>query len=363
MKIALLGDIALFGKMSVKENPKLNDYFAEVSEHLKSFDYVVGNLETPFSIAQKINGAKSAYICSDVENVQILKQLHVNAVCLSNNHMFDYGKEGYETTKKLLENNSIEWFGAEGKELKIVNENNKIAFSGFCCYSSNPLQCVPYGKYGVNAFNIETVSDVLRRNNSLGFFNIIAVHAGLEHVNYPSIDHIRVARKLAKICPYIYYGHHPHVIQGIEECNRSLIAHSLGNFCFDNIYTVTSKDTPLITMTENNRTGVILELVIEDNKISSWYEQVVYISNEGNLRLMEKLDLLVDYNRELKNSESNVEAYTAKRDLILTQRIAERKTMRNINWYIKRLRLRYVKLFFESKRNIKLYNENVKKYL
>jgi poly-gamma-glutamate synthesis protein (capsule biosynthesis protein) len=157
MKIALLGDIALFGKMSVNENPKLNDYFAEVSEHLKSFDYVVGNLETPFSISQKINGAKSAYICSDVENVQILKQLHVNAVCLSNNHMFDYGKEGYETTKKLLENNSIEWFGAEGKELKIVNENNKIAFSGFCCYSSNPLQCVPYGKYGVNAFNVETV--------------------------------------------------------------------------------------------------------------------------------------------------------------------------------------------------------------
>lgn len=65
MKIALLGDIALFGRMSMTENEELHDYFLDISDYLSCFDYVVGNLETPFSIAKKTNGAKSAFICSN----------------------------------------------------------------------------------------------------------------------------------------------------------------------------------------------------------------------------------------------------------------------------------------------------------
>ena len=142
MRIALLGDIALFGKMSVNENPNVAAYFSEIADYLKEFDYVVGNLETPFSVEKKTNGAKSAYICSDVENVKTLKQLHINAVCLANNHMFDFGKEGYETTKRILTDNGIEYFGAEGKEVKLIDKNNKLVFSGFCCYTTKCLQSI-----------------------------------------------------------------------------------------------------------------------------------------------------------------------------------------------------------------------------
>ena len=139
MKIAFLGDIALFGRASLTQNPNGRGYFDEVERFLSEYDYVVGNLESPFSAKKKKWGAKSAFLCSDVENVKVLKYLHVDAVTLANNHMFDYGSEGYETTKKLLEETGIEWFGAEGKELRVVNNGNKIAFLGYCCYSSNPL--------------------------------------------------------------------------------------------------------------------------------------------------------------------------------------------------------------------------------
>ena len=254
MKIALLGDMAFFGKMSSKENPKCDEFFSDISLFLKDCDFIVGNLETPFSEKKKSHGAKSAYICSDSVNVSILKQLHVNAVCLANNHMFDFGKEGYETTKRVLEENGIDFFGAEGKELYLEHEDCKIAFSGFCCYSSNPLQCVGYGEYGVNEYNVRKVQQVLERNSEQGYFNIVAVHAGVEHVNYPSLDHIKAARLLSKVCPYIYYGHHPHVLQGVEETNGSLLAYSLGNFCFDDVYSSASKK-PLIRLSDNNRTS------------------------------------------------------------------------------------------------------------
>ena len=95
MRIALLGDIALFGRLSYKNSKDLNYYFEDVASFLGTMDYVVGNLETPFSVKKKTSGAKSAYICSDIENIKILKSLHIKAVSLANNHMFDFGKEGY----------------------------------------------------------------------------------------------------------------------------------------------------------------------------------------------------------------------------------------------------------------------------
>lgn len=133
----------------------------------------------------------------------------------------------------------------------------------------------------MNAYNIETVRHRLKANDADGYLNIVAVHVGIEHVNYPSIDHIMAARLLAEECPYVYYGHHPHVIQGIEEYKGSLIAHSLGNFCFDDVYTSATDSKPLVELTENNRTGMILELTIENNKVVDWKEQLIYIYTQS----------------------------------------------------------------------------------
>lgn len=362
MRIALLGDMAFFGRMSVNENNRLVEYFTDVADYLKGFDYVVGNLETPFSIKKKPHGAKSAYIYADVENMQILKQLHVNAVTLANNHMFDFGKEGYETTKKVLQDNGVEWFGCEGKELHLERDGNKIVFSGFCCYTSNPLQCVPYGEYGVNAYSIPAAQRVLKNNADNGYMNIMAVHAGLEHVNFPSIEHVRAARLLAKECPYVYYGHHPHVIQGVEEYHGSLIAHSLGNFCFDDVYTEKSSD-PLVTLTENNRTGAILELEINGSKVSGWKVQGIYISKEGEMKLLHQLNDMERYNVTLESCEDVPEQFTSIRQQIISKRLNQRKSARNLSWYIKRLRPKYVQIILNAHNNAKKYQQNVLNYI
>lgn len=362
MRVALLGDLAFFGRISVRVNPRTDDYFSEVADYLKGFDYVVGNLEAPFSEKRRTSGAKSAYICADKEDVQTLKQLHVDAVCLANNHMFDYGNEGYETTKRVLRENGIDYFGAEGKELHVDIDGDKIAFSGFCCYTSNPLKCVRHGGYGVNAYNVDDVRQVLKQNADKGYFNIVAVHAGMEHVNYPSLEHIRAARLLAEFCPYVYYGHHPHVIQGVEEYKGSLIAHSLGNFCFDDVYTDRSS-LPLVELTDNNRTGAILEIEISDNKILNWREQVVYIAKEEKMRLIDASEEIEEYNQQLRTSENNIVSYVARRNQILSSRIHERKSARTLMWYLKRMRPRYVQILINAHKNAKMYSRNVLKFI
>lgn len=354
MILVLLGDMAFFGKCTLTSNPNAKEYFADVAERLQETDYVVGNLETPFSRAKKTHGAKSAYICSDVENVELLKLLHVNAVTLANNHMFDYGKEGYETTKQVLKENNIEYFGSEGKSLNLDFEDNHLSFEGFCCYSSNPLQTVEYGKYGINEYNVAKADDLLAKHDAEGRLSILAVHAGMEHVNYPSLDHVKAARKLADKHKYIYYGHHPHVAQGIENVNGSLIAYSLGNFCFDDVWSSASTEKPLVELTENNRSSFILEVIIEKNEIKEYHVIPLYIGKDKMyLGKGTTADDLKEYTEAIDSMKP--QEYESMRRDILSKRMSDRKAQRNIGWYLKRLRPRYVKIILNASNNAKEY--------
>lgn len=364
MKIAFLGDMALFGCFSVKINKNIRDNIKEISQYLSGFDLVVGNLESPFSVKGKKWGAKSAYLCSDVKNAEVLKWLHIDVVTLANNHMFDYGDEGYKTTVAKLDELGIGHFGSDGQTWKYEKDGNSLFFSGYCCYSTNPLKLAErQGGYGINKYNVQDVRDSIKKANEDGYLNIVSVHAGLEHVNYPSLDHVRAARQLADTCHYFYYGHHPHVVQGVEEYKGSVIAHSLGNFCFDDTYTDTSGYKPLVVLTEQNRTGIILELTVEENKIVGWKEQMIHIGQDGRICLIEDDGRLATYNVGLARCEERAVEYMKSRKAVLDARLAERRSMRNLSWVLKRLRPRYVRLILDMRKNARLFNANVQQYV
>src|SRR5690554_952403 len=107
MKIALLGDVGLFGKFCVKNGIKAEEYFSKFLSKTKDCDFIVGNLETPFTNDFKEYSAKSAYIGSRKENVELVKALNISHVNLANNHTGDFGLEGYELTKKILRDYDI----------------------------------------------------------------------------------------------------------------------------------------------------------------------------------------------------------------------------------------------------------------
>lgn len=289
---------------------------------------------------------------------------NVKAVSLANNHIFDYGKEGYETTLKVLDESGISHFGDRGATFEYDYDNNKLLFSGYCCYSSNPL-CVSKvaGGYGINRYNVEEVGASIKSTANLGYLNIVAVHAGKEHVNYPSIDHIRAARKLSAAGNFVYYGCHTHTIQGVEEYNGSLISHSCGNFCFDDIYTKTSGLEPLVKLTENNRTGMVLELTIENSRVVGWKEQAISIGEVGVLELVDRGKAMKEYNSILATAEEFSGEYMIQRQKLLDARIKERKSKRDIQWVLKRLRPQYVRLMLDMRRNQLYYDKNVRQFV
>ena len=361
MKIALLGDIGLLGAYSLSTNPELINKLNEISEFLATFDLVVGNLETPFSYKKNTWGAKSAYICTDPINVEVLKALHVDAVTIANNHMYDFGREGFETTINILAENGIAWFGANGKDFRIEFDDNKLVFNGFCCYSTNPLKIASrYGRYGINRFNVGEVQEIIRRNHNEGYLNIIAVHSGIEHVNRPSINQIKVSHLLAEEAAYLWYGHHPHVVQGIENYKSSIIAHSLGNFCFAG--NVEDKNRPIIELSENNRQGMILELEIDGNKIMNCNPVLIYVGKDGYIKIIDN-GVINEFSDFIKTALSDTENYEHARIMQREVYLKRRKKLRTLTWFLKRLRLRYVRLLLSNHNNARRYKTNVSSFL
>jgi poly-gamma-glutamate synthesis protein (capsule biosynthesis protein) len=186
------------------------------------------------------------------------------------------------------------------------------------------------------------------------------VHAGLEHVNFPAYHDVQMARQLSQTCPYIYYGHHPHVLQGIEQHNDSLLAYSLGNFCFDDVYTDKSVH-PLVKQSENNKTSSIVELEIVDGKLISHDVISLYMAeDEMKVDSLDIKSTLKKYT-EFLNVDKNL--YQQERNKLLSAYIDGRKSMRNFQWYMKRLNYRSAIILLRAKYNAWQHKRNVLNHL
>jgi len=358
MRIAFLGDTAFFGVFSTFKNRKEDviKRLKHVKEKLENFDIVVANLETPLTNSKKECGGKSAYIKGIPEDVEFLKYLGVTHVTLANNHMFDFGEKGFWETIKTLEKAGIKYFGVNGKSCIERIDDNAISLHGLCCYSTNAIGYAEKRDFGINILDYEKTKHLLDSDKKNNLLSILSIHWGQEHVNYPNYIHMEFARKLAKDYVFLLHGHHPHVVQGVEKVNNSYIAYSLGNFCFDDVYTKKSK-LPLIKLSENNKSSFIWSVEIKNNSVSDSKYIPIYIGEENQVYEMEKFENLMEkYSRFLNTDKFK---YIKYREELLKKYLDSRKKMRNLKWFLKRLNYESYKMIVNAKNNLKSFDYHV----
>jgi len=263
MKVALLGDICLTGRFDLKYNQEAREIFDVVRSRLAVYDYVIANLESPLTNLNRSLVCKAIHIKSDPINVELLKYLGVDAVSLANNHIFDYGKAGYQSTVASLNESGIDHFGTCGKTLQLEKGRERILLGGFCCLSAHPTRA---NSGGVNVLRYSSVQKFFQCAMEQNALPIMSVHWGEENIHYPSEDHVQLARLLAKHQSYILHGHHPHVVQGVERYGDSLLAYSLGNFCTDQHVSRSVKNM-VVRHSPSNQRSFILGVTIEGGKI------------------------------------------------------------------------------------------------
>lgn len=323
MKIALLGDIALIGNYDLSINQGAYYRLRSLKKELEKFDFVVANLESPLTSVIETLIPKSMHLRSNPINVDILKYLNIDAVTIANNHINDFGKNGIRETIKILDSNNIQWYGINGKSLRIEMEGVKISFSGYCCLSSNPT-----GK-DVNILDYEQVTRSLEDDKKDGYRSILSFHWGREHSNYPNSEHISLVRKITSLYDVVIHGHHPHVIQPILKFNRSIVAFSLGNCIFDDMLSHNKKK--IVRQNSDNKISYILGIRFVNEQTSFDTQGII----DGNLGIdtFNASEIICGYNDEFMKYV-DTDDYSLKRDEKYRVTINEKFGKRNIRWFI-----------------------------
>ncbi|OPH51549.1 CapA family protein [Vibrio campbellii] len=349
MRVAFLGDLTFFGRYDIDNLSK--GYFQNISDFLNTFDLVVANLEAPF--VDKFSGKsnKSAVIYSKPESIELLKRLNVGAVCLANNHIFDFGLNGIKKTISVLDKNNIQWFGVNNKSL--YYETEKFSLHGFCSYNTNPIGINFSSKYFLNPTHYSDVMKCVENDVSNNFLSIICNHSGIENILSPSLDDIEFARHISTISDYVYIGHHPHVIQGSEVFNNSHITYSLGNFCFDDIYDERTGQL-LVKQSEENKHGLIKTFEIENGKVISSSELICF-QGVDEFEIKEK-----NYAHKLLADEIikdvNID-YSENRTCLIKGTNKKRNSSRNLSWFLSRLSISTLIRVFQRRLNTYKYNK------
>lgn len=206
-----------------KNNGSDYSYFMEnVYDIFSEDDYTIVNLETTFteSDTKASKGGSVFYHFKGPEDyVNILTGSSIEGVTISNNHIYDYGIEGFNDTVRVLEENNV---GFCGEGYKIVQEIKGIKF-GFLGYSA----------WDSSAETKAMVADDINELRSEGVQIVIPYfHWGYEREYEPHSYQIELARFAIDNGADAVIGSHPHVMQTIEEYNGKLIAYSMGNFSF-----------------------------------------------------------------------------------------------------------------------------------
>ncbi len=277
-------------------------------------DFCLVNLEAPLCTADiPCNNPGERGLRADPANAGFLRKLGVNAVGLANNHIRDFGDEGYRQTAESLDHHQILHTGA-GRNLVEAQQPLAVTVKGIkvgiWALAEKELNVASEHAAGSSWFRPGEDFHAIREMRQAYDFLLIFVHAGHEFMSTPS-PRIRAAyRRLVDAGADAVIGHHPHVVQGAERYKNALIAYSLGNLVFDSPYVSAHPDTDL---------GYLLRLGISNRGITAaelipykLREQIVVSSldreeQEAFVRLFAELsDNITDESRFMREWERNV---------------------------------------------------------
>jgi poly-gamma-glutamate capsule biosynthesis protein CapA/YwtB (metallophosphatase superfamily) len=317
IKITLLGDLFLGGDYieavrSESGNPLAA--FRHILPYLSGTDILFVNLEGPIVEGGNVRPNVYSVLSNSVDVLELLSHGKICVINLANNHIMDFGPEGLYKTQSTLSSRGINVFGAgkdidEAKKAVIIEHGNRnIAFLGFTS-SERHINAVIAENNKPGCATYHDVNEIVTRIRELrkkSDIICVSLHWGYEYYLYPSPDQVRMAHTLVDAGANIIIGHHPHVIQGVENYKNSLIVYSLGNIFFPSFRMVTgrthypkniTKEFMITTVKVNS--NLKFEFELTGGTLDSEYSLKPYLRDTGKAFLL-KMDRL---SRVISNSD------------------------------------------------------------
>ena len=244
LTVSVIGDCTLGTDENFDYDTSLNAYFESYGkeyffQNVKSIfeadDLTIANNEGTFTESYDREDKTFAfkapasfagiYSCSSVE-----------AVNTANNHSHDYGEQSFQDTMDALDAEGIVHFGYDETAVMDV-KGVKVGLIGI--YELNDhLERKQQLEDNINKVKDEGAELV-----------IVIFHWGNEKETVPDSNQTTLGRLAIDLGADLVCGHHPHVLQGVEEYKGKNIVYSLGNFCFGGNSSPSDMDTMIFQQT------------------------------------------------------------------------------------------------------------------
>jgi len=255
----LVGDLGL-GRHITSIARSKNDFswsFQKVDHLLRENDFNLANLESPI-INNCPKGLTGTFtFCGDI---RFLPELEENKFVfnLANNHIFNYGQDGFLQTINYLDKFKINYFYSHQPDTEFFQKNISginFGFLGFD-YITNPK------------LKTDTIINLVKKYDPQVDWLIVSLHWGNEYLPSPEEWRIKLARQLVDAGADIIHGHHPHVLQLKEIYKEKPIYYSLGNFIFDQNWSQETSKSEIVRLTVTKTNLIdqeITPLIIKHN--------------------------------------------------------------------------------------------------
>lgn len=289
--ISAIGDCTLGKDKNFSYKNSINEYvdnnpytyfFDGVKNVINNDDITIMNLESTFT-ENDIDEGDLYNFKAPFDYVNIITQNSIEVVNIANNHMYDYNEIGYEDTKKTLSNASVKYFGYD--DVVVLEKNNiKIGFIGTTCF--NEIKCKNYLNKGIKYM----------KDNNIDTY-IVSYHWGIEKEYKQNSFQTKMGQYAIDNGAELVIGHHPHVIQGIEQYNGKYIVYSLANFVFGGNRSPYDKDSMIFQLEiiyDENKNIVFTKPIIIPVYITGLPKknnyQPIILSDEEKIRVINKIN-------------------------------------------------------------------------
>ena len=244
LTVSVVGDCTLGTDENFDYDTSLNAYyenygadyfFSNVKSIFSADDLTIANFEGTLTDSEDREDKEYAFK-APAEYAGILTSGSVEAVNTANNHSHDYGNQGYEDTISSLDSAGILNFGYD-KTLVTEVKGIKVGLVGIYELKDH-LERKEQLKQNIAKVKAEGAQ-----------ITIVIFHWGNEKEEVPDSNQTTLAHLAIDEGADLVCGHHPHVLQGIEEYKGKNIVYSLGNFCFGGNQYPSDMDTMIFQQT------------------------------------------------------------------------------------------------------------------
>lgn len=209
-------------------------FFANVLDVFENDDITVINLEGPLTTSEDIQ-QKTWNHKGDPSYVQIMTRSSIEVAGFANNHRLDYGQSGSDETEQVLTDAGVTY-----------------CFDGK--YAIYEVQGIRVGIVSVNALQGGVVEKWLKEGHKYLREQGCAVVAAMVHWGDDKATELNAYQKylgprIIDMGYDVVVGHHPHVLQAIQEYKGKYICYSLGNFCYGGSKNPADKDSGIFRQT------------------------------------------------------------------------------------------------------------------